>query len=107
MALFGANSPEWVAAYYGAARTGAVLNPLSSMLTSDELRYTVGDAGARVVVGASDKLGQLLALKAAGVVDHLVLWGDAEADGAVMLRDWLNAGEDSSSFARASHRISR
>ncbi len=52
--------PEWVAAYYGAARTRAVLNPLSSMLTTDKLRYTVAGAGARVVAGASDKLGRLL-----------------------------------------------
>ena len=49
--LFGANSWEWVVAYYGIAKTGAVLNPLSSMLTTDELGYTVTDAGARVVIG--------------------------------------------------------
>jgi hypothetical protein len=36
-----------------------VLNPLSSMLTTDELCYTVTDAGARVVIGAADKAGQL------------------------------------------------
>ena len=36
--LFGANSCEWVVSYYGIAKTGAVLNPLSSMLTTDELR---------------------------------------------------------------------
>ncbi len=67
VALFGANSCEWVVAYYGIAKTGAVLNPLSSMLTTDELRYTVTDAGARVVIGSSDKAGQLRELKAAGV----------------------------------------
>src|ERR1700680_2037188 len=42
--LFGSNSWEWVASYYGIAKTGAVLNPLSSMLTTDELGYTVADA---------------------------------------------------------------
>ena len=55
VSLFGANSWEWVASYYGIAKTGAVLNPLSSMLTADELAYTVADAGARVVIGAPDK----------------------------------------------------
>ena len=78
--LFGANSWEWVVAYYGIAKTGAVLNPLSSMLTTDELGYTVADAGARVVIGASDKAGQLRELKAAGALDHIVLWGTAEAE---------------------------
>jgi long-chain acyl-CoA synthetase len=89
VALFGANSCEWVVAYYGIAKTGAVLNPLSSMLTTDELRYTVTDAGARVVIGSAEKAGQLRELKAAGVLDHIVLWGADEADGAIMLADWL------------------
>lgn len=58
--LFGGNSWEWVVSYYGIAKTGAVLNPLSSMLTSDELAYTVTDAGARVVIASCDKAGPLL-----------------------------------------------
>ena len=48
---------EWLLAYYGISKTGAVLNPLSSMLTTDELSYTVADAGARVVIGSHDKAG--------------------------------------------------
>jgi long-chain acyl-CoA synthetase len=87
--LFGGNSWEWVASYYGIAKTGAVLNPLSSMLTSDELAYTVTDAGARVVIASFDKAGPLLALKAAGSLDHLVLWGAGQAEGATRLDDWL------------------
>jgi long-chain acyl-CoA synthetase len=87
--LFGANSCEWVAAYYGIAKTGAVLNPLSSMLTTDELRYTLVDAGARVVIGASDKAAQLAELRAEGALDHVVLWGTGEPDGATPLADWL------------------
>ena len=79
VSLFGANSWEWVVAYYGIAKTGAVLNPLSSMLTTDELGYTVADAGARVVIGSHDKAGQLRELKAAGAVDHVVLWGITHA----------------------------
>lgn len=90
VSLFGANSWEWVVSYYGIAKTGAVLNPLSSMLTTDELNYTVTDAGARVVIGSHDKADQLRALKIAGVLDHLVLWGTAEAEDATPLGDWLS-----------------
>ena len=93
--LFGANSWEWVVAYYGIAKTGAVLNPLSSMLTSDELGYTVADAGARVVIGSSDKAGLLRELKAAGLLDHVVLWGAAEAEHATTLDHWLIGSEAS------------
>jgi len=90
VSLFGANSWEWVASYYGIAKTGAVLNPLSSMLTIDELTYTVRDAGARVVIGSHDKTDQLRELKGAGALDHLVLWGTANADDATSLDDWLS-----------------
>ena len=97
--LFGVNSWEWVVAYYGIAKTGAVLNPLSSMLTTDELGYTVTDAGARVVVGSSDKAGQLRDLKAAGVLDHVVLWGTAGAEYATALDHWLT-GRDAAFTVR-------
>ena len=90
VALFGANSAEWVAAYFGAAKAGAVLCPLSSMLTADELCYTVTDAGARVVLGAADKFGQLRDLKAAGALDHVVTWGAVAAEDAVTMGDWLS-----------------
>ncbi len=90
VALFGANSVEWVAAYFGAAKTGAVLTPLSSMLTTDELQYTVADSGARVVIGAADKLAQLTALKASGAVEHVVVWGAPETGDAIPMGDWLD-----------------
>ena len=90
VALFGANSWEWVVSYYGIAKTGAVLNPLSSMLTTDELGYTVTDVGARVVIGSSDKAGQLRVLKASGALDQMVLWGTDEAEDATLLDDWLS-----------------
>jgi acyl-CoA synthetase (AMP-forming)/AMP-acid ligase II len=36
VSLFGPNSWEWLVSYYGIVKTGAVVNPLSSMLTPDE-----------------------------------------------------------------------
>ena len=92
VSLFGANSWEWVISYYGAAKTGAVINPLSSMLTTDELRYTVADAGARIAVGSYAKGDQLQELKAAGVLDEVILWGSDACEGATPLGDMLNSG---------------
>src|SRR4029077_13122689 len=43
VSLLGANSWEWLASYYGIVKTGAVANPLNSMLTPDEVRYAVTD----------------------------------------------------------------
>jgi long-chain acyl-CoA synthetase len=60
------------------------------MLTTDELRYTIADAGAHVVIGSHAKADQLRELKSAGALDHLVLWGAAKAEDATALSDWLN-----------------
>jgi long-chain acyl-CoA synthetase len=90
--LFGTNCCEWVVAYYGIAKTGAVLNPLSSMLTTDELRYTLADAGTRIVIASSEKAPQLGELTSDGALDHLVLWGAepaAAVERATRLSDWL------------------
>ena len=55
--LYGPNCWEWVVAYYAIAKTGAVVNPISSMFTPEEVRYVVADSGARVVVASVDKGG--------------------------------------------------
>ena len=92
--LFGANSFEWVASYYGIAKTGAVLNPLSSMLTTDELSYTVMDAGARIVIASADKADQLRELQKSRALDHVVLWRGTPATEQTMLETWLSGCSD-------------
>ena len=86
VSLFGANSWEWLVSYYGIVKTGAVVNPLNTMLTPDEVRFAVGDAGSRVVLAAVDKADTLLVLKGAGNLTDLVFWGEAPVAGARMLR---------------------
>ena len=61
--LYGPNCWEWVVAYYAIAKTGAVVNPISAMLTPEEVRYVVADSGARVVVTSVDKGLPLLDLR--------------------------------------------
>jgi long-chain acyl-CoA synthetase len=38
VSLFGPNSWEWLVSHYGIAKAGAVVNPLSSMLTAGEVQ---------------------------------------------------------------------
>ena len=89
VSLFGPNSWEWLISYYGIAKTGAVVNPLSSMLTPDEVRYSVIDAGSRAVLASPDKTGALLPIKGTGNLTDLVCWGEAPIVGATLLNDWL------------------
>ena len=80
--LYGPNSWQWVVGYYAIAKTGAVANPISAMLTTEEVRYVVKDSGARVLMTSSDKGVALLDLVDAGELSHIVLWGeDAGRDG--------------------------
>ena len=53
--LYGQNCWEWIVAYYAIAKSGAVVNPISSMLTTEEVRYVVADSGARVVMASIEK----------------------------------------------------
>ena len=94
VALYGPNCWEWLVAYYGIAKTGAVVIPVNVMLTPDEVRYVVEDSGARAVVASSDKGESLLDLKERRLTDVL-LWGD-EPRRARRRPDWLSTGSRSS-----------
>ncbi len=87
--LYGANCWEWIVAYYAIAKTGAVLNPISSMLTTEEVRYVVTDAGARVVMASADKGRPLIDLVGTDI-DSLVLWGDDVPAGCASLTGWFD-----------------
>src|SRR5262245_24497191 len=89
VALFGPNCWEWLVAYYGIAKTGAVLIPVNVMLTPDEVRYVVEDSGTRAVLASADKGGPLLGLRGGGNLQDVVLWGDEIPQGASAFADWL------------------
>ena len=90
VSLFGPNSWEWLVSYYGILKAGAVVNPLSSMLTEDEVRYAVTDTGASAVIASPDKAQLLGSLKAEGGRFNLVLWDETPVPGATLLSEWLD-----------------
>ena len=96
--LYGPNCWEWLVAYYAIAKTGAVVNPISSMLTTEEVRYVVADSGARVVVASSDKGVPLLDLVGTDTLVGVVLWGDDVPAGCHVVRGVARRG-DSAEFA--------
>ncbi|HXJ64787.1 MAG TPA: long-chain fatty acid--CoA ligase [Actinomycetota bacterium] len=60
IALVVGNVPEFVSALYGTWRAGAVAVPLNVMLTSEELRYILADAGAKGIVTQMQHLPAIL-----------------------------------------------
>ena len=81
--LYSANRWEWVVAYYGILKLGAVINPINVMLTPSEVEFVVRDCGSRAIVASGDKGAPILGVKHGSDVAEIVLFDDAEvADGA-------------------------
>jgi long-chain acyl-CoA synthetase len=54
--LYAPNSWEWIVSYYGALKTGAVINPINVMLTPAEVAYVTQDCGAKALIGSAEKI---------------------------------------------------
>jgi long-chain acyl-CoA synthetase len=53
------NLPEWPAAFFGAALTGAIVTPLNAWGQGGELEYALNDSGAKVVFVDGERLDRL------------------------------------------------
>ena len=91
--LYGPNCWQWLVAYYAIAKTGAVVNPISSMLTTEEVRYVVADSGAHTVIASSDKGVPLLDLDGTDTLSAVVLWGDDVPAAATSFAAWLDEAD--------------
>src|SRR4051794_21749985 len=92
VALYGPNCWEWLVAYYGVSKTGAVLIPVNVMLTAGEVRYVVEDSGTRVVIASGDKGEPLLNLRGTGNLQDVVLWAEDVPTGATAFAELLSSG---------------
>jgi long-chain acyl-CoA synthetase len=79
VALMAPNVPEFAAAYYGILRAGAVVVPLDADLKRDEVRFSLADAGARLLIAWR---GLLSARAGDAVTTWLVAPGSFFDDGA-------------------------
>ncbi|REE94917.1 class I adenylate-forming enzyme family protein [Thermomonospora umbrina] len=55
--LLGLNTPQWLAAFFGAARIGAVLVTLNVRYRERELVHMLGQSGARTVISVDEAAG--------------------------------------------------
>jgi len=90
--LYGPNSWQWMVAYFAIAKTGAVVNPVNTMLTPEEVKYIVEDSGARAVVASEDKAGPLMDMKGNAGLSQVVIWGEKVPAGATSFERWLKDG---------------
>jgi long-chain acyl-CoA synthetase len=80
VSLYAQNRWEWIVAYHGILKAGAVANPINVMLTAKEVRYVLGDSGARAIFCGPDKAAAVLdAARDVPGVEHVVSFGEAPA----------------------------
>ncbi len=53
VSIYAQNRWEWIVAYHGALKAGAVVNPINVMLTPAELRFVLRDCGARMLLATA------------------------------------------------------
>jgi long-chain acyl-CoA synthetase len=94
VSIYAQNRWEWFVAYHGVLKAGAVVNPINVMLTPKEVRYVLGDCGARAIFCGADKAPAVLEVAAeVPGVGHVVSFGDAPA-GALAFETLLAAGRE-------------
>lgn len=76
VALHLLNCPQYVIAYFGALKLGAVVTPISPVYTSKEVGHQLSDSGAKLVV-CQDMLYENIQ-KSGVQVDHVILTGVTE-----------------------------
>ena len=90
VSLYSPNRWEWVVAYHGALRAGAVVNPINVMLTPEEVAFVLNDCGAAVIFTAGEHAGVMLGLTRAVPTLRRVISFD-RVDGAAFFGDLLRS----------------
>jgi long-chain acyl-CoA synthetase len=85
--LYAPNSWEWIVSYYGALKTGAVINPINVMLTPAEVAYITRDCGASALIGSPDKIRPALEAGVAGLTT--IAFGDDAVAGATLFNELI------------------
>ncbi len=83
--------PEWVFAFYGAMKIGAVAVPMNTILLPKDYEYLLGDSRARVLVVAPELLPKIEAIRdRLRYLRHVLVAGEA-TEGTLALDDVLAA----------------
>ena len=89
--LYAGNSWEWIVSYYAIARLGAVINPVNTMLTPNEIEYVVKDCGAKAIIASPEKVDAIINVKNVSDVKDIISFGADVATGAVSFDALIDA----------------
>ena len=88
------NSRDWIIAYYGVAKTGAVVVPVDAMLTPEEVTFIVRDSGATVLITGLEDAAALEGIRNETSLSTLILAFEARmVDDAIVQSDVVTSGD--------------
>jgi long-chain acyl-CoA synthetase len=80
VSIYSQNRWEWVVAYHGILRAGAVVNPINVMLTPEEVAFVLNDCGARAIITSGDKAAAIVGLREqASRLDTVISFDEPES----------------------------
>ena len=96
------DSPEFIAAFFGAAKIGAVAVPVNSMARASDYSHYLTDCGARIAIVHSSILHEFLPASGETPQTQIVIVGEERADtGGVRCLKWTERVEAVSSTLAA------
>jgi long-chain acyl-CoA synthetase len=99
--LYSSNCWEWVVSYYGALKTGAVINPINVMLTPGEVEFVANDCGVTVVIASCEKALSIRGVKEKSKVREVIAFGDEDLpNGMLSFNEILEASEETFQVAK-------
>ncbi|WP_175651805.1 class I adenylate-forming enzyme family protein [Pseudomonas sp. Marseille-P9899] len=101
VSLYSPNCPEWIIAYFGILKAGAVVNPLNLMLTPSEAAFAIADCGAVAVFGSAEKIAGLQAQAGATGVRDYIQFDGVPLGGALHLERLLEQTSGLGDYPRA------
>ncbi|MCO5121079.1 MAG: AMP-binding protein [Burkholderiaceae bacterium] len=78
VALYMGNCPQYVIAHFGIQKIGAIVSPCGPLFKAHELRYQLGDLGARVIVAARHLAPIVEEVRADTAIEHVFVTGHAD-----------------------------
>lgn len=93
LAILSENRPEWTITDFACLQLGAVVVPIYSTLTAQQVAYLLTDSGSRVVVVSTEQqLDKVLSIKNQTPVEHVVVMDPLETPQAVPMQQLMHGG---------------
>jgi len=95
VSLYSQNRWEWLVAYHGALKAGAVVNPINVMLTTTEVAYVLRNARSAAVFVGEEQAGTLVEATAHIPQEcSVIVFGSSDVPGTVEFRTLLDTPGD-------------